>query len=366
MVMVAALQNDSNLPHEILEKILKNFSYRLLSQFKCVSKFWNFLLTSPSFIPPHLSDFIKHHSYDQSIILKLTLPRPEPKDIRTITYETHKIFSLSSKDPSALVVNTSFPADSSMFGSMKFKISGHCNGILCLSIYYRPYKKTVVLFNPATKQFKILPDSVMLEDESSFPVAVGMGYDSKSDDYKVVRMISKGDEYCTQYGMEEYSLNTDSWRPLPVLGKENFGSRGFPIEDYSFALFFKGTYYWWATQNSLTKILGLNMGDDEEIRLVLEPKQPCRPYYKQLAVWKESICLIYLYRDEDDLRLRKIDLWLMNIINEFDGQVSWTKMRSLTNIPFARVHPLVFWKGNELLLQANCGHREWPQQSYST
>ncbi|XP_054795939.1 F-box/kelch-repeat protein At3g06240-like [Prosopis cineraria] len=258
-----------------------------------------------------------------------------------------KLCFLSSKDSSA--VDSSSPSFD-MFGSRRFQISGHCNGILCLSVGYRT-KTKIVLYNPATRQFKCLPNSV-IQDHSSFTISVGMGYDSRIDDYKVVRINSMG----IAYGVEEYSLSTDSWTPLCKSNASDFRFG-------RFALFFRGTYYWWASRrweySSTTMILGLNMGD-EVFRTVSVPREvACSKSgdrNKLLALWKnESICLIYSYGPERSPSLPMIDMWVMD---GFGGdQVSWTKMHKITtNFPFlVGVQPLVFWKGNELLLETFFG-----------
>lgn len=198
VMMAAATEiNDSNLPQHVLEEILLKVPYRSLSRFRCVSKFWNSLLNSPLFIPPRLSHFIKNHPYDRSVILNLSLPHHEQ------IFSHLKLFSISHNN-SCRPVDTSC-TDTDIFKPKTFNITGHCNGIICLTILDY-FDIDIVLYNPATSQFKFLPDSGIRGCIRLSTLGVGMGYDSRRDDYKVVSIKDTG--------LEEYSLNTDSWRSL--------------------------------------------------------------------------------------------------------------------------------------------------------
>jgi molecular chaperone HtpG len=110
-----------------------------------------------------------------------------------------------------------------------FYISGSdsINGILCLISNSEP-KNRVVLWNPTTKEFKVIPISLS-ELVPYMNVKIdqyGFGYDSVNDDYKVIQLAlchpkrdcvvdfsSLGD---ISFGpsWEIYSLRTNSWRKL--------------------------------------------------------------------------------------------------------------------------------------------------------
>ncbi|KAF7819849.1 F-box/kelch-repeat protein [Senna tora] len=213
---------------------------------------------------------------------------------------------------------------------------GHCNGILCLSFEHRPRSKEVILYNPATREFKRVPDSVM-RLQSSYALAVGMGYDPKTDDFKVVRIWSVDTGVYTTNRVEEYALSTDSWTRL-----YNTNARDFLFGDDCFALFFKGTYYWWASKHrdkSSSVILGMDIGD-EVFNVVSVPDKVdiSKPNGRSLAVWRESVCLICC-------SCTCVDIWVMMMEDGF----GWWKMQSIRVLE--EVKPLVFWKGSELLME---------------
>ncbi|XP_022740935.1 F-box protein CPR30-like [Durio zibethinus] len=99
---------------------------------------------------------------------------------------------------------------------ISINILGHCNGIICLCDCF----SGILLWNIATKEFKILPMCPFEgppSSENTIDVA-GLGYDSKRDEYKVIRIDTfwEGDFDKVPRGnrVALYNLTTDSWRKL--------------------------------------------------------------------------------------------------------------------------------------------------------
>jgi hypothetical protein len=118
---------------------------------------------------------------------------------------------------------------------------GSINGTLCL--YDDSYDDKIVLWNPTTDTFKLLPPSPEVESVGSSDDAedfnslyvdcyiYGFGYDDLTNDYKVIRYISitgehvgYGDisieesEYESLYPCWEiYSVRSNFWKKLDVL-----------------------------------------------------------------------------------------------------------------------------------------------------
>ncbi|KAF9615332.1 hypothetical protein IFM89_022983 [Coptis chinensis] len=92
-----------------------------------------------------------------------------------------------------------------------------CNAVICQQIC-SGYEHHVWLWNPATKQIRILPESpISLLRRREVTVYVGLVFDVKTDDYKVVKFNFENISYVTKKcRVEIYSLSTDSWRPIDV------------------------------------------------------------------------------------------------------------------------------------------------------
>ncbi|KAL6539274.1 hypothetical protein OROGR_011923 [Orobanche gracilis] len=103
-------------------------------------------------------------------------------------------------------------------------LGGGCGGLLYL---YHEKGKTVIL-NPIKREFKFLPPSQVKRPagaNNSYYTACGLGFDSQSNDYKVVRFVHNYEETLFDYGInvlkrihdtqvEFYSLKTNSWKEI--------------------------------------------------------------------------------------------------------------------------------------------------------
>ncbi|KAL6539282.1 hypothetical protein OROGR_011931 [Orobanche gracilis] len=103
-------------------------------------------------------------------------------------------------------------------------LGGCCGGLLYL---YHGKGKTVIL-NPIKREFKFLPPSQVKRPagtNNSYYTACGLGFDSQSNDYKVVRFVRNYEETLFDYGInvlkrihdsqvELYSLKTNSWKEI--------------------------------------------------------------------------------------------------------------------------------------------------------
>lgn len=89
----------------------------------------------------------------------------------------------------------------------------------------------VMLCNLISQDFKLLPQSKNAETHNVYS-GIGFGYDSKSDDYKFVKVLN-----CHKAMAEVYTLGTDSWRDVNM--PEDI--QGLP---FSAGLYWKGVCYW--------------------------------------------------------------------------------------------------------------------------
>ncbi|KAK7251592.1 hypothetical protein RIF29_34921 [Crotalaria pallida] len=340
------MENNPNLPQDLLEdNILTRLPYKSLVRFKSVCKYWYALFNDPIFLSHHLSNFIKNHNTSHNVLLRLSFPT-----IFGDGFENYKLFSLSAttSNDDYSAVQTLMPKFNML--STKFQICGHSNGILCLSIEYWPRSKEVILYNPATREYRYLPDSTMRFRASSLALAVGMGYDPFTDDFKVIR-IWRGDRNGNGVGVfrtncvEEYSLSTDSWTMW-----NNSNAEHFLFDVDCFATCYKRTYYWWAfdREDKSSIILALSMEDEVFERVPLPHDIDISdPDGRSLAVWNDSISLICC---TNHVWTTSIDIW---VVDGSGAEGSWTRMLSIKDLA-DEPKPLLFWKGNKLLMEMSC------------
>ncbi|XP_074283744.1 F-box protein CPR1-like [Silene latifolia] len=149
------------LPSEIiLEEILPKLPAKSLLRFKCVSKQFQTLISSPNFIHRHL-----HHSL--STVANRLL----------ITSRGSGLHSFDLDSPENPPVSLPLPE---FFEPDLCSIIGCCNGLLLLRS--GPYNPKFVLMNPSTGFYTVIPYGGGPACNCSY----GFGYDAINDDYKIV------------------------------------------------------------------------------------------------------------------------------------------------------------------------------------
>lgn len=328
------------LPEGVMIEILSRLPPESLIRFKCVRKSWYALISDPKFKAKHFSNSLQH----KHVLLK-----------RLVTNNSgnkQNIFSFLklplSIDRSLSVSDIDLPFDEDF---RFFEIRGHSHGLLCLT----DLRKDIFLCNPSTREFHKLPPSILLLTEppvepdgyDSSTNAVGFGYDSKSRDFKVVRVVDfvEGPGYFYPPRVEIYDLSKDRWREIetPVCGHVFWAP--------CFEMYHEGTYYWWADTEGGTEIIQtFDMSEEVFGRIpVPESFQGTGDRYRSLGVLDGSIVLFHYPSRGDE---RSFDMWEME--KDESGGVSWSKL--LTIGPVSGIEkPLLFVSSEELLMEANEG-----------
>ncbi|KAL5555672.1 hypothetical protein UlMin_037908 [Ulmus minor] len=297
------------LPEETMEEILLRLPPQSLVRFKCVCKSWNRLINDPSFINKHL--LINKNSSCTSLFLTCDK-----------LLSLASIFNDKNNDNSDYIsylveeINIPRPKEDPLSG----------------------LEETIILCNPAIKEFKVLPKSFFFKN--SINRGFGFGYDSISNDYKVVRIFSKGELRDDVSKAEVYTLGSDSWREI----KMNINLRC--------------VYYWWndvqphGVAND-DMIISFDMHEEKFNRIPLPDNVQKKMQYigsKTLTIWNESLALFFTY---EYLHMYLFfEMWVM--VDNFDGS-SWIK--HLTIEPLAHINhlPLAFWKKDELFMESSTG-----------
>ncbi|XP_022740587.1 F-box/kelch-repeat protein At3g06240-like [Durio zibethinus] len=228
----------------------------------------------------------------------------------------------------------------------RFRCVGHCNGIICLC----DCVSGILLWNIATKEFKILPmcpfecppsyentiDVVYpLEcppsSENTIDVA-GLGYDSKRDEYKVIRIDTfwEGDFDKVPRGnrVALYNLTTDSWRKFnDNLTAEFFHSYG------NDQVYSNGFYHCMAVVDSEELLLSFDMSNEVFVTTPFPDGRlgkNCRTtrYLTYLMEINGSLggLLCHDYYVTDGC----YDVW---VLGELGLKNSWTKLFTIESLP---------------------------------
>ena len=195
------------LPEDLVIEVLTRLPVKSLMRFKCVCKTWNAFTRNASFIDMHLnratSNDLNHHHLIKHF------------DMKVNRFYLFRNESLGGRPQNAIL--------SLQLHGAAFKVLGPCNGILCLhgsSVSKKKYFH-IILWNPATREYRVLPTS-----NFGFPpyklareCYIGYGFDHKTKDYKVVQLLGfrrRNDRKKDEVRAKVYSFNADSWRPIRV------------------------------------------------------------------------------------------------------------------------------------------------------
>ncbi|XP_022861358.1 F-box/kelch-repeat protein At3g23880-like [Olea europaea var. sylvestris] len=296
------MDNFGYIPEDIIINIFLRLPVKTLLRFKCVCKSWCSIIASCSFIYEHLDMALADSRKARLLVMHRSS-------------ETSEFFLFPNDQlmtPTHLTIHTKFPP--------YLRIMGPCHGLLCLS---NDDNSELCLWNPATREIKYIPESPIPipseVDEYEF-AEFGFGFDCKTRDYKVVKLLKKHcEDRDNDYHVELYTLSTNSWRKIDVI----VPSRLFPyIVMYSCTTYMNGTFYWWAE----TVIVCFDMSNEQfgmihlpkvDFPLNEEAKYNCFTEYNGL------LAVIFCFQNENDTWS---ELWSMN---GHGMTVNWTKQFSI-------------------------------------
>ncbi|XVF83301.1 hypothetical protein PTKIN_Ptkin16aG0475800 [Pterospermum kingtungense] len=231
------------------------------------------------------------------------------------------------------------------FASMRFFEFCVDNGLFCL---LDSRNSVLALWNPATREFKILPECTQNDIPPKVKTkgyAFGFGFDPLSNDYKVIYMwvCFLGEYEKEQSQLAVYTMNTDSWRVFKEDDVEF-------LQDYAVGDNFNnacvnGVYYWLTFKFGTVgfKVLAFNLGT-EVFHLIDSPlSQSCGqllPLHDRIAIWD-----IHLYPNGKI----NYEVWVLN-----DDQGHWTKVLKIE--PVIEVDKMFgFWNNRKVLVESISG-----------
>lgn len=330
----------SDLPEELVFKILVLLPVDSLLCSKFVQKSWYSLITNSRFVVKHLRNQIRNKNS-----CALVISRPISFDISEANglffhfCDCNHIFTVGK------IIEYRWYED-----KPDYKLVGHCHGIVCFALL----SGRVVLANPAIREFRHLREHCY-HSFSYWMGCVGFGYDVKSNDYKVVRIlcISDGSGLC-HLKVEVYTLSADCWREL-VANIDFLGAGTRFLKDNFECQYFRGACYWisWdksvgINYNNLVNgdfIFSFDMSDEVFQKLpVPNILNEIDQEFSKLTVLNES--LAFVLRDKYR-KSYEIQIWVMD---EFGANEIWKKL--FTTEPFCEIkRPLSFCERGELIME---------------
>ncbi|CAL0309390.1 unnamed protein product [Lupinus luteus] len=237
---VKRMRGRTELAEDLVENILARLSVKSLMRFKCVDRSWNVLFKTPTFVNNHLQI---HRNQD---ILMFSHTHNFRWEVLNKNYSLSRI---DTRDLFPEFDSEGYHCDDNIHS---FNTQGHCNGVFCICVFYNHeiipgegrYHE-LILWNPATREVKVVPPPPMSSRSHRYNLFFGFGADPNSNDLKIVNLIIDDENSHPPYSVL-YNLITNSWTlitidPLPVDATDStYDMKGFLA---------KGVCYWIISQS---------------------------------------------------------------------------------------------------------------------
>jgi F-box interacting protein len=328
------------LPEDLVTEILVWLPVVSLLRFKCVCKSWYALITHQNFIRKHLLHN-NNNNRNALFLLKTTEDYTEDYVVSTLSYETLQV-SLTQPVP---------PPYFGMAKKVRVYLVGSCNGLVCL---HANYGLNVVIWNPATKETKVVSNSNLPRYPAGYHTVIdgiGFGFDAKTNDYKILNLLSLYDDPNSIQSKkivqsEVYSLSADSWRKGDSPPCFLFSCLR-PMDTY-----INGVASWNASVANWKGVLSFDMSDEVFLKTQL-PDDVLNDSERHFFLLNESIAMAVTKCSEDHMWYNRgcsevcFDIWLLL---EVGVNNSWTRLFTIGPIT-GIFRPLGSWKNDSMFLE---------------
>ncbi|KAF9626637.1 hypothetical protein IFM89_037618 [Coptis chinensis] len=303
------------LPEDLVFTILLWLPVASLLRFKSVCKLWFSLIESSPFITQHLATLKDNNNNDDHQLIILDPFQCHDTPCYSLRFSLLSATGTNYKVPKVLDLPHHF--DNALESP---NIIASCNGIICL----RPdLSENVSLWNPALKEFRILPEPSVPPEElvpdSRLDFYFGFGYDAITNDYKVVKVIFLNLMTCR---VDLYSLSTDSWRPIDTVVPfpHVYSDPKAPLRN--------GIYCWLGKDESERHAILSFDFTTEVFKTMTVPDDYGVGYhgYLKLALLRENIACIEWVFYSNNPYIWHCKIW---VLNEYDVMESWTKLNTI-------------------------------------
>ncbi|XP_059657553.1 F-box protein At3g07870-like [Cornus florida] len=318
-----------NLSNELMMEILARLPVRTLLQIRCVCKSWCSLISSDNFTTFCLNRTTHLNKINNTHLLL----------IRHFTEDDEKQerFSLYLDNESLTEHHMNLESRPIARMCAYFDIIGSCNGLVCLIDCIMIHTDLVYLWNPTIRKLVVLPEPrITFHSHGPYHRALGFGFDSATNDYKVVRIayFRGGPE------VDIYSLKEGGWRQISPAG--HIPEMQFDAPNACF----HGAIHWlYRAGNCVPYILSFNLGSEVfslmELPMSLGQRR-VQVRMLSVGVFQDSLCVFF-----NDCWEGKASIWVMK---QYGVVESWTNVFSRDSKRGGSVRVLGLRRNGEVLL----------------
>ncbi|GKE07366.1 putative F-box domain-containing protein [Tanacetum coccineum] len=263
---------------DVTEEVLLRLAVKDVLRCKSVCKSWYSLISSPSFVKLHLKHVCKK----------------DDKDNKQLGNKRIAMINVIRMNGSRCYIPDGWDY------YFTLQIEGSSNGLVCMS----SLDNRICLTNPSTREFRKLDKAPMLPRDEARPRLFGFGYDSSTDDYKLVLAIDQGSDGSL---VQILSLKSNVWKV--------FGQVNYRFDDASLlepGILFNGALHWFMFDINKHNVLIVSFDlAKEQFRAIPQPDDTryVWSYYHELGIFEDHLC-IFLKRNG-----RPYGIWVMKTYN---------------------------------------------------
>ncbi|KAK5795544.1 hypothetical protein PVK06_036813 [Gossypium arboreum] len=216
------------LSEALMMEILSKLPVKSLTRFSCVCKYWCSSFRTPHFVSKHYH--YNHKNNNLNLLLQQRVAKTYTRVFSQLSTEKDEIFLIKQ--------NIYLP----FFKDDDILVYGACHGLLCIQ---NSFMDKVILWNTSTREFKILPPSLLPHPSFLSPSTnefkillpprgyltlqhvmyndAAFGFDSETDNYKFIRFVTLNfyseqeiSDFRFASQVELYSLKSDSWKEISL------------------------------------------------------------------------------------------------------------------------------------------------------
>ncbi|CAN0826394.1 F-box/kelch-repeat protein At3g06240 [Linum grandiflorum] len=214
------------------------------------------------------------------------------------------------------------------------------------------YNYTIVLWNPSIgKTFNLPLPGLTFDTHGAFEALLGFGFDSATQDYKVVRILRLLERDDLEIEVEVFSLKSRSWKRIvsPRAPQYSIVERGSQA-------FVNGSVHWVATirneGNGRDKnlIVGFQLGDERFRELQLpESLEMESPIFLTVSPYMDSTIAVFR---RNYLTRSDTEIWVMS---EYGSVDSWVRLLTVGMYENGVPRALGFRSNGDVLFELSGG-----------